>query len=190
MERRALLRGGVLALFATSAGALIWKSANTVPELAPELATPQFVEKLCDMVIPATDTPGAVGAGVADFLPNALRHGLFGGDGLTLGRLAAVLDSKVKPRRFLAMAPSEQVKILEALDAATYAHPGPPDPNAPLDQKLWRTVKSGIVQSYYTTEIGGAKELTFDLVPGSKYRADVGVDEVPYLSNYWVENII
>lgn len=186
-RRDALKIAAIIGLPLVGFGALL-RSAGPA-ELAAKNVSPGFVEALCNLVLPATDTPGAAQAGVAEFLPTAFRHGLFGGDVLTLGKFEALLDAKVPKSTFLALDDLARLDLLAGLDAATFSRPGPPNPDAPLEQKLWRAVKGGIVQSYYTSEIGGSQELKFELIPGDTYRADVAVSAVPYLSNYWMENV-
>ncbi|QSR19352.1 gluconate 2-dehydrogenase subunit 3 family protein [Novosphingobium sp. KA1] len=201
-QRRDVLKLAGLGGLAIFGGGLLVRGAMTAePVLAARAASPLFVSRVCDIVLPATETAGATGAGVAQFLPNAFVHGLFGGDGGTLGMLASFLDRRVPGRFFDTASPEEQLRALEALDKETFSHRRPPvsqtsagadGPAAlsePLEQHLWRIVKDAIVCSYYTTETGGAHELHFQLIAGEDYRADVDVNQVPYLSNYWVENV-
>ena len=59
---------------------------------------------------------------------------------------------------------AEQVRLLTALDKQAYA----PD----RKQHPWRVIKSLVLTGYYTSEVGGSKELRFELVPGN-YDPDV-----------------
>lgn len=152
-------------------------------------ASPEFIGILCDIVLPKTKTGGAAEAGVPTFLPRAFESGLFGGNSETLVQFETILDGLVKGSSFVKANPADRLTIIAELDSATFVKRGPPSPDAPTDQKLWRTIKGGIVQSYYTSEVGGAQELKFELIPGDAYRADVAVGTVPYLSNYWMENV-
>jgi len=164
-----------------------------------------FLACLCDIVIPDTDTPGARAAGVPAFLPFAFSHDLFGGNADTLAALAAQLDARAGGGGFLAAEPAAQIRIVTALDRATFLRaPPPPEPlpalgstkplpsvSAPVDnesKRLWRIVKSGIVTSFYTSESGGSRTLTYELVPG-RYDPDIALHTEPYLSNFWIENI-
>lgn len=136
----------------------------------------------------------------------ALQHDLFGGDYMTLGMLESALDEIAKGS-FMRLANEQQVAILTKLDSETFAQPAPPPaqvsashaepakpgaepaPAEPAANRLWRIVKKGIVVGYYTSEIGASTELAYELAAGTEYRADVAVGSVPYLSNYWMENV-
>ena len=161
--------------------------------------------RLCDIVLPDTDTPGARAAGVPGFLPFALSHDLFGGNAETLPALTRHLDARAGGGGFLAAGAARQLDIVTALDHATFRRDTPPPPvlpaqgstkpqlsvSAPVDnegQRLWRIVKSGIVTSFYTSESGGSRTLAYDLVPG-RYDASIPLHSGPYLSNLWIENL-
>jgi hypothetical protein len=149
------------------------------------------LEILCDIVLPDTDTPGARAAGVAAFLPFAFSHDLFGGSADTLPALTRHLDARAGGG-FLAADAATQIRIVTALDHATFSRSPPPaQVAAPVDnegQRLWRIVKSGIVTSFYTSESGGSRTLAYELVPGH-YDADIALHSEPYLSNFWIENL-
>ncbi len=205
--RRDFLRLAALGGIAIAGGGLAVVSMRREAEVAAKVVSPGFAARLCDIVLPPTGTPGAAQAGVPAFLPEAFRHGLFGGDALTLGRFETILDTKAGSSVFMRCSSAKQVEVLTALDEATFARRAPPPPatsaaNAqnsqpghepapaePLENRLWRTIKDAIVSSYYTTEAGGSQELTFQLIAGDEYRADVQLGTVPYLSNYWMENV-
>ncbi|WP_186455540.1 gluconate 2-dehydrogenase subunit 3 family protein [Nitrospirillum pindoramense] len=159
--RRAVLLGG---LTLAAAAPLIWSQvkAGTVASSAavPGAGLPALRERLCDLVIPDTDTPGALRAGVAAFLGVALDHGLVGADAGTLARVAADLDARAGAS-FLKLSADRQVGVLAALDAAAYATRAPDAAGA-----AWQAIKGLIVTGYYTSEIGGTQELRYELVPG------------------------
>ena len=185
LTRRRLLSGTAMAL-----STLVLRPAYAQPGPAQTL-----IARLCDLVIPNTDTPGARAAGVPAFLPFALSHDLFGGDATTLDALTRHLDALAGGRGFLAADAAAQISIITALDHATFSRAPPPMPlpsiAAPVDsesQRLWRIVKSGIVTSFYTSESGGSRTLAYELVPG-RYDADIALHSEPYLSNFWIENL-
>jgi hypothetical protein len=196
LTRRRLLCGSAMGL-----SALVLGTRPATSEIDPAQA---FLARLCDIVIPDTDTPGARGAGVPAFLPFAFSHDLFGGNADTLADLATHLDARAGGSGFLAADQAAQTRIVTALDRATFLRAPPPEPlpaqsstkslpsvSAPVDnesQRLWRIVKSGIVTSFYTSESGGSRTLTYDLVPG-RYDPDIALHTEPYLSNFWIENI-
>ena len=145
-----------------------------------EAASPEHDKVLgsvCDIVIPGTQTPGALAAGVPDFVHLCLRHA----DGETLQgdewrRVAGHLDA----RNFSALDASARRAMLTQIDNAAFAA------NPDAIGKAWRAVKLLIVTGYYTSEPGGAQELHYDLVPG---RFDPDVKVTPgyaELSNDWI----
>ncbi len=197
LTRRRLLCGSAIGLSTLALGVR--------PAIADTDPAQALVARLCDIVIPDTDTPGARAAGVPAFLPFAFSHDLFGGDAGTLAALAKHLDTRADGGGFLAADAAAQIRIVAALDHATFLRaPPPPEPlpalgstkplpsvSAPVDnesQRLWRIVKSGIVTSFYTSESGGSRTLAYELVPG-RYDADIALHSEPYLSNFWIENI-
>jgi hypothetical protein len=201
ISRLALTRRRLLCSSATSLAALM---LGVRPAIAGTDPSQALLARLCDIVIPDTDTPGARAAGVPAFLPFAFSHDLFGGNANTLAALTSHLDARAGGSGFLAADPAAQLRIVTALDQATFLRaPPPPEPlptqgstkplpsiSAPVDnesQRLWRIVKSGIVTSFYTSESGGSRTLAYELVPG-RYDADIPLHSEPYLSNFWIEN--
>lgn len=160
LSRRAALGGAVatlISLMAARAGA-----AGTAQLRRDDPRYP-FTDRLCDLVIPKTDTPGGAEAGAAVFVLMAIDAGMNGLDG---GSLQAVRESLEAGggTDFLKLAPAEQRRRLEALDTRAFAHseanlPGPA-------QIAWQRLKPAIIAGYYTTEIGASQELVYEPVPG------------------------
>ncbi|HWI87556.1 MAG TPA: gluconate 2-dehydrogenase subunit 3 family protein [Sphingomonas sp.] len=202
--RRDVIAGSI-ALAAIGAGVAGITLIASPAQIAWRPPSPRLVPVLSDIVLPKTGTPGASG-GDPNFVERALGSGLFGGDGTTLGLLEAWLDVHAKQSSFMAAARQRQLQVIEALDADTFSRAAPPPPVAtsshapeasrdhvaapaePEINRLWRIVKQAIVTGYYTSEVGGAVELHYDLVPG-RFDPDVALGSVPYLSNYWLENV-
>lgn len=180
-SRRHLLRAGLALAGAALTPAQVWAQVAqaTPPRIFPR--TQQMLDRVCDLTIPDTQTPGAVKAGVPAFVVMALDHGLSGTgrppshDQFPGGRpppeanwlvwLEFELDRRVGGV-FSSAKPAAQAKALSDLDAAAYAKGGEKSP--------WRTLKGLIVTGYYTSEIGGSQELFFELVPG-RFDPDVPV---------------
>lgn len=122
-----------------------------------------FADRLCDLAIPVTDTPGASAAGVAGFVLLVLDRGM--GD-LKAGMLDAVrraLDA-AGGTEFLQLSAARQAQLLAALDARAYAGEKPASDSA---EYAWRRIKAAIVAGYYTSEIGATQELVYEPVPGA-----------------------
>lgn len=161
--------GGTAALSAFAAGAAApkpkaQKSAATAKPgfyTKAELATVTF---LANRIIPRTDTPGALDAGVPAYMDHLYatwaseqtkaqhRADLAAIIG-HLDRLTGVQGVEAGNRD------KQRVKALEALDAAAFG----PEANAHWP---YRNVKSLIATVYYLSEPGATQELQYEPVPG------------------------
>lgn len=154
-SRRAVLQGGAVTVGAAVAAAAVWRSLAST---GSHQAGPELLGVVADLMIPATDTPGALAANIPQFVTLALQHGLAGSRGDELDRLEVELDSKAGGR-FTALGQAQRLAVLTALDAATVGH-------GPKSRSAWPTVKALILMGYYTSEIGAAQEQRYELVPG------------------------
>lgn len=140
---------------------------------APSDRQRALLREVSQLVIPRTATPGAGDVGTGDFVLLALAHGLEKSrepwtDGLvefrrTDGslRMADWLEHELDRRAsgdFLARDAATRVATLAALDAEAFADGAAPSP--------WKTIKGLVLTGYYTSEIGGSRELRYELVPG------------------------
>jgi hypothetical protein len=163
------------------------------PSEAPTDRQLALLREVAQIVIPATDTPGAGDAGVGAFVAMALAHGMeasraplspaaqtfastrfLRSDGSL--RYVDWLDGQLGAD-FLEQAPAARIEKVRALDAAGYA--------ADAGAHPWRKVKALILLGYYTSEVGGAQELQYAPLPG---RFDPAVPVQPgerAYSNEW-----
>lgn len=156
MNRRALLHGAILlvggAAVAPSALAAISGGFFNSDERATLAA-------LCETMIPRTDTPGAIDAGVPAFLDSLFAnwaspaHQALMRDTLgALGRGAQSETGKLLP----ALTPAARTAWLTARDAALIAKG---DPGYAQFKRL-------VMTGYYYSEAGATQELRYELVPG------------------------
>lgn len=120
-----------------------------------------LLRALARTIMPATDTPGAVEAGVPETIQelasiwgdNAYRR--YWRQGLAdLGdRLSG--DAGVV---YADRAEAEQVAALSQLDAQVF--------DGDLDLPFYRDLKSTVLQAYYMSEPGATQELAYEPVPG------------------------
>ena len=159
-NRRDALRGGAAALFV-----LMRDAAGTVRAAADKAiadARYPFAERLSDLVIPGTDTPGAAGTGVAAFVLLAVDHHMTDLKPELLERVRGALDAAAQGD-FLKLPRGRQQELLEVLDTQAFAsHGAAPD----TPHHAWQRIKAAIVAGYYTSEAGASKELVFEPVPG------------------------
>ena len=170
-RRTTLLRMAALCGLALSGEALaaLAKPASAGPSLLSrdELA---LTGVLVDLIIPPTDTPGALAAGAHRTIDHLLRVGSLAPaqqafrDGLA--RLDATATAQAG-KRFAALPPARQIALLHALDEGVA-------PFGVQDQQFFRRFKSYAVFAYYTSEAGATRELAYLPVPGG-YKGDVKV---------------
>ena len=139
------------------------------------------VVQMTDLIIPATDTPGAKAAKVNEFIDLILtewaededrKHFL---DGLAdVDKQSNTLFGKV----FVDASPDQQVTLLRALDDVANAERGRREMRAGntiprLDRQLkgnFFNVFRGItLHGYYTSEIGFKQELKLEIIPGAQH---------------------
>ena len=161
-RRGFIVAGAHFAALAVSSSAM-WRHAVAAGTPVQD----PLLDYVCDQVIPATDTPGALGVGVPAFLVVAIPHGLAGAKGDEIARLRRELDKRAG-EDFMRVDASRRLAALSGLDAEAFGsgHAG--------HDSAWRTVKSLIVLGYYTSEVGGSKELQYAPVPG-QFKPDVPV---------------
>jgi len=108
-----------------------------------------LVSRLTDLIIPATDTPGALGAGVPYYIDAVVSAS----DGLRMVMKAGF--DWLFGVRFMSLAEPEQIAILEATSKAAEAG-GEGEP-----ERFWRAMKSMTADGYYTSKIGLRDELGY-----------------------------
>jgi len=161
---------GDLGLVADALAAAPRKSA------APELLTPaelQLTGVLADLVIPRTDTPGALDVGAHRTVDHLLavcaeapaRAEFRAG----LARVDAVarVGGSGGAKGFTALPAARQVALLQALDSGAA-------PFGPQDQAFFRQLKGYVAFAYYTSEAGASQELAYLPVPGG-FKGDIPV---------------
>ena len=159
LSRRDVLEGGVasfLALLAPEVLIVARARAATDPRKP-------LVDRLCDLVIPPTDTPGAAEVGAGSFVLLAIDHRVAGLDDTVLSRVSDALDAAAGGS-FLQAAPARQAALLTELDQKAFAQ----QPEAASPLQAWRALKPAIVAGYYTSEIGASRELVYEPVPDSE----------------------
>jgi hypothetical protein len=192
-SRRAVL-GALLAGAATAgawtnasaAAALRAAGAPVAPQSAgftkPEL---KILTVAADAIVPVTDTPGAVAAGVPQFIDALAQHWMLPDELAQFRAGLAGLDASAHgryKRGFATCTPAQAAEILQALRASS-PYDGHTfelaarieDPKAPFYLRL----RDLVVYGYFTSEIGSTKELRYVAVPG-RFDGDIALKTWPY----------
>ena len=160
---------------------LLLKQAQTSAGYGLRTLTPHqnaIVVAMIDLLIPATDTPGAKAARVNEFMDVILT------DWATVeerARFLAGLDdvdtqaNALFGKSFLEASPTQQSAILQVLDdSVDWLHSRPSHPAVSPDRdfnqlrgEFFRSFKLVTIHGYYTSEIGQTQELKREIIPGA-----------------------
>lgn len=138
------------------------------------------VVAMIDQIIPATDTPGAKGARVNEFIDVILTEWATEEERQNfLNGLAAVdkQSNALFSRSFADASPEQQLALLRAADDAALGKPGDPkhdadtvpEPDVQLKGDFWPVFKRITLHGYYTSEIGFTQELKREIIPGAQH---------------------
>lgn len=131
------------------------------------------VVTIAELIIPATDTPGATAAKVNEFIDLAL-DAWFDADERKrfLDGLADVdaRSRKLFAKDFTASTPEQQTQILTVLDAEVAEFRDGEKQGytveATTSQRFFRAMKRLTLVGYYTSEVGATEELHNPIIPG------------------------
>ena len=129
-----------------------------------------LLEQVCEVIIPTTDTPGAIAAGVPEFMRQILEAW---GTESSRAEIAGVLVAVEKlawsrfGAAFLELAPDRRLEVITALDSDLLASKAP----------AYTKFKHLVLVGYYQSEIGASRELRYELVPGA-WRSCVPLSEI------------
>jgi len=138
------------------------------------LSHDQFDDLACvvDLMIPATDTPGALEAGVPRFMDRMLADWASEESRGTLMRAIREVQDRAEAlhgRPLSKQSAEQQLAALQRIDREAY--------ESGDDASPYRQLKALILFSYYSSEIGASVELRYNPVPGD-YPGCVPLDAV------------
>lgn len=175
-SRRQALVGATLT-FGALWGSLVLPTAalgQTTLTWTPKVLTSaqaQVLEVAVELIMPATDTPGAREAGVARFIDRAMANFY---DPDQVKRLQDGLDRMQGDARssfgadFTALSGSQQTELLTRYDAEAA--------RLPLSH-FFALMKQATLIGFFTSETGATRTLRYDPVPGD-YRGCVPMKEI------------
>lgn len=121
----------------------------------------QMISRIADLIIPETDTPGAIGAGVPDYIDLLVArntdHQLLMADGL---RWLDAESERVAGRKFMALEEAQQLSILEPLCEQS-ERVATDQETRPRNVEFFRVIKSLTADGYYTSKVGLMEELGY-----------------------------
>ena len=160
---------------------LLLKQAQTSAGYGLRTLTPHqnaIVVAMIDLLIPATDTPGAKAARVNEFMDVILTDWATAEES---ARFLAGLDdvdtqaNALFGKSFLEASPAQQSAMLQVLDdSVDWLHSRPSHPAVSPDRdfnqlrgEFFRSFKLVTIHGYYTSEIGQTQELKREIIPGA-----------------------
>jgi gluconate 2-dehydrogenase gamma chain len=190
-------RDVLAALLAGTAMAGVWTSASAAAALQAagnaaaaaraglnkdELAV---LGAAAQVIIPATDTAGAVEAGVPLFIDALVAHWMTADEAVFFRQGLSTLDASARQRfqrGFAQCTPEQGAELMQALRASS-PYGGRTfslndrilDPKAPFYLRL----RDLVVLGYFTSEAGSTTELRYIPVPG-KFEANLDIKTWPY----------
>jgi gluconate 2-dehydrogenase gamma chain len=168
---------GVTCAFPFSANELYGQHVHQPEQLSQEEVKPgapfelkfftqtqfQVISRLADLIIPPTDTPGAVAAGVPNYidlvvnedpkLQSIFQQGL--------RRLDAIAETQFGSSGFSQLTEARQVEILASLSEAADQQKSGRKIKVSGDAVFFETIKNLTADGYYTSRIGLLQELGY-----------------------------
>lgn len=182
MNRREALKQGFLVIGGTvvtgAAVSSMLVSCQTEAGMSwtPEALTEtqaKIITKAMDTIIPTTDTPGAVDAGVPQLLDQFVKNGIFGAeDAKKMTDGIAALDAQAQEqfgKPFASLSGEEAMEHLSALDQAFV--------EGKDEGGFFGDLKNFTVFAFATSEAGGTQHLQYNGVPGD-YSGCVPIEEI------------
>jgi len=135
---------------------------------------------MTEMIIPETDTPGAKGARVNEFIDVILTEWATEEDrDIFLKGLAGVdvQSNELFSKDFIDVSPAQQLALLRAMDEAVGMNPGRaarhgntvPERDTQLKGNFFIVFKGITLHGYYTSEVGFSRELGLQIIPGAQH---------------------
>lgn len=177
LSRRQLIHavGAILATTTLSPGILAAIDQQNPPPKSRLITRYQrrIIHTCCDLILPETSTPGAVAAGVPDFIDHILvnyysmEHALQFLQGIEqLAQMGTHSD------QWMPSTDSERFNWLLQIDREALR-----DKKQTTLHQAYRDLKGLTLVGYYTSQQGATQELHWDPVPGA-YRGDVDYSSV------------
>lgn len=159
LSRRELLRSAVL-LVGGAATALPNELFAAAAEAARFFDPPRFklLDAVCEIIIPATDTPGARGAGVPTAFDALMHNWASPQRRKDFYELLAAIDAAALAQggaKLLELPSERQIEVITSFDASRLHK-----------DATYTRFKELVLSLYYLSEVGATQELRYEAVPG------------------------
>ncbi len=192
MQRRDVLKmlasGAVLPVFSSPLAAFFREAqAQTGPGYKLRTLNPHqnaTVVVMTDLIIPETDTPGAKGARVNEFIDVVLTEWATPEERQNFLQGLAGVDKQSQElfgKDYVDATPVQQVTLLRALDDYAAAERGEkpqkhgntvPEFDTQLRGNFYDIFRGITLHGYYTSEIGFTQELKLQIIPGAQHGCE------------------
>jgi hypothetical protein len=173
LDRRELLAYTLSLLGASSTGAMA-AFATGAPAAGPErYFTPPrraLLDAVADVMIPRTDTPGALDAGTPGYMDRMMAHWASQETKAAFDAILDAIDARASVahgKRFVMLDAAAQTSVLRDYDAASLADPASP----------YSRFKNLLMTAFFLSEPGATLVLRNEEVPGP-WRGDIPLSDV------------
>ena len=188
IDRRELIQRATMALGgAISASAVIGVMDGCVASASPAPQRTKFftpseaktVAVIAELIIPRTDTPGAIDVGVPAFIDRMMADYYQDRERMAVRAGLLVIDQDAHlahAKTFIALTPDQQLELLKRYDREAYeqAHSGGPPGS---DRHVFGALKELTTLGFFTSQVGASKILKYAPVPGP-YHGDIPYAQV------------
>lgn len=138
----------------------------------------ETVVTMTDLIVPATETPGAKGALVNEFIDLILTEWCIEEERTNFLNGLADVDKQSNElfgKDFIEATPAQQTALLREMDDAALAEFSRAErmprtrraPDTQMKGPFWVVFKGITLHGYYTSEIGFSQELKLQIIPGA-----------------------
>ena len=175
IKKATFLLGGTLSASAMI-GVMSGCQAEPTIDWTPSFFTIQegnIIEQMADRILPRTDTPGAIDAGVHTFIDRMMADFYPKEKKLAFQTAIKKVDEAAKTdfgKKFTALSGEEKDELLKKYDEAAYA-------KTTGKAHFFKTMKELTILGFCTSEVGATEFLEYDPVPGD-YKGCIPYSDV------------
>jgi len=177
IKRTAILMGGTIS---ASAMLGVFDGCKADPTIGwpPKFCTTeegQLLEAIAGRIIPRTDTPGAVDAGVPAFIDTMMAEFYQEKEKTAFREGLKTVEADAQSaygKSFTTLTPEQQDELLTKYDKEAFAENNKED-----EPHFFRTIKELTILGFFTSEPGATEVLKYDPVPGD-YKGCIPYSEV------------